>query len=318
MRQPPRRIRRESTGRTTPRTTGARPREPTPGAAGGRPEAPSSGARLRRGREALRVAGRPRPRRPATTRRPATLARAREIYLELKDFRRAAELFEKSGDDLKAAELYEAAFQREGPNPHGSPGGDNALQSGRLYEQAGAPDRAAAIYLKAGLLHRSRRDLRGRGGLPQGRGDLPQGRETPSRPPRASRGAGTRSRGYAALSRFSYDRGLVKEAASLRGNGRRPDAGRDDVPGGGGLCPGRGPLLPGGRFTPRRRRTSPWPTIRPGPARPSSGPATIFRRHRRSRRSAATGKNSRRSTKRARTTTRPAGCSSSSGSWIGP
>ena len=140
------------------------------------------------------------------------VARAREIYLDLKDFRRAAELFEQAGETLRAAELYEAAFQKEGHDSRAASGSDSALKCGRLYEKAGAPDRAAAIYLKAGLFPEA-------AGIFETKGDVLQAAEIYLKAGNAEKAAecyeqgGDPIRGYATLSRFSYDRGLVKEAA---------------------------------------------------------------------------------------------------------
>ena len=141
------------------------------------------------------------------------LARAGEISVELKDFRRAAELFEQSGDDLRAAELYDAAFQREGPAAHAASGSDSALRSGRLFEKAGAPERAGAVYLKAGLFAEA-------AAVFEAGGDYLKAAETYLKAGNAERAAacfergGDPGKGYAALSRFCYDRGLVKEAAA--------------------------------------------------------------------------------------------------------
>ena len=141
------------------------------------------------------------------------LARAREIYLEQKDYRRAAELFEKSGDALKAAELYEAAAQTDGPDARSASGNDSALRSGRLFEAEGAADRAAAIYLRAGLFAEA-------AALFEAGQDFLKAAETYLKAGNAEKAAecfergGDPVKGYATLSRFSYDRGLVKEAAA--------------------------------------------------------------------------------------------------------
>ena len=121
------------------------------------------------------------------------VARARELYLELKDYRRAAELFEKAGDDLKAAELYEAAFQGEAHDTRAASGSDSALKSGRLFEKAGAPDRAAASTSRPACfpkLPQSSRPGRtfSRPRRPTSRPGMPSG------PPRASSRAGIRSK----------------------------------------------------------------------------------------------------------------------------
>ena len=140
-------------------------------------------------------------------------ARARELYLELKDYRHAAELFEKAGDDLKAAELYEAAFQKEGPETRTASGNDSALKSGRLFEKAGVADRAAAVYLKAGLFSEA-------AAIFEAGQDFLKAAEAYLKAGNAEKAAecfekgGDPVKGYAALSRFSYDQGLVKEAAA--------------------------------------------------------------------------------------------------------
>jgi tetratricopeptide (TPR) repeat protein len=139
------------------------------------------------------------------------VVRAREIFLELKDYRRAAELFESAGDDLKAAELYEAAFQKEG-HTHTASGADSALKSGRLFEKTGAADRAAAVYVKAGLYAEA-------AAIFEAGQDYLKAAEHYLKAGDAEKAAGCFEKGgdpvkgYATLSRFSYDRGLVKEAA---------------------------------------------------------------------------------------------------------
>jgi len=141
------------------------------------------------------------------------VTRAREIYLELKDYRRAAVLFEKAGDDLRAAELYEAAFQREGHDTRAASGSDSALKSGRLFEKAGAHDRAAAIYLKANLFSEA-------AAIHEAGQDFLKAAETYLKAGNAEQAAacfekgGDPIKGYATLSRFTYDQGLVKEAAT--------------------------------------------------------------------------------------------------------
>lgn len=140
------------------------------------------------------------------------VTRAREIYLELKDYRRAAELFEKAGDDLKAAELYEAAFQREDPKTRTASGSDSAQRSGRLFEKAGAPDRAAAIFLKAGMFSEV-------AAIYEAGQDFLKAAETWLKAGNAELAAacfekgGNPVKGYATLSRFFFDHGRVKEAA---------------------------------------------------------------------------------------------------------
>lgn len=141
------------------------------------------------------------------------VARARELYLELKDYRRAAELFDKAGENLKAAELYEAAYQREDHDPRTGSGSDSALRSGRLFEKAGAADRAAAIYLKASLFAEA-------AAIFEAGQDFLKAAEYHLKAGNAEQAAacfekgGEPLKGYATLSRFSYERGLVKEAAA--------------------------------------------------------------------------------------------------------
>jgi tetratricopeptide (TPR) repeat protein len=139
-------------------------------------------------------------------------ARAHELYLGLKDYRRAAELSEKAGDDLKAAELYEAAFQREDRETRAASGGDSALRSGRLFEKAGDLERAAAVYLKASLFAPA-------AAIFEARQEFLKAAETHLKAGDAERAAacfekgGDPIKGYATLSRFSYDRGQIREAA---------------------------------------------------------------------------------------------------------
>ncbi len=138
--------------------------------------------------------------------------RAREIYLELKNYRRAAELSEKSGDDLKAAELYEAAFQKEDHDTRTAPPSDSALRSGKPSEKAGLPDRAAAIYLKAGLFSEAAAIFEaGRDFLTAAEYHLKAGND--EKAAGCFELGGDPVKGYATLSRFSYDQGRVKEAA---------------------------------------------------------------------------------------------------------
>ena len=67
-------------------------------------------------------------------------------------FQKAAELFEKVGDVAKSAELYEVCFAGEGLRfPAGSSGTRYALLSGRLFLQAGEPEKAVSVFVKAGL-----------------------------------------------------------------------------------------------------------------------------------------------------------------------
>jgi len=139
--------------------------------------------------------------------------RAREIYLELKDYRHAAELFERAGEGLRAAELYEAAAQKEGPDTRSASGNDSALKSGRLFETAGAADRAAAVYLRAGLFSEAAAVFEA------GR-DFLKAAETYLKGGNAEKAAacfeqgGDPLKGFATLSRVAYDQGNVKEAAA--------------------------------------------------------------------------------------------------------
>jgi tetratricopeptide (TPR) repeat protein len=139
-------------------------------------------------------------------------AKAGELFAAQKDYRRAAEAFERAGEALKAAELYEAAFQREGSSPRGAAGNQTALQSGKLYEQAGDFDRALAMYLKGEFFGEA-------APLLELKGDFLQAGESYFKTGDVEKAAacfekgGDQRRSSTMLSSLFYNKGLVREAA---------------------------------------------------------------------------------------------------------
>ena len=84
--------------------------------------------------------------------------RAAELYEDVSYFPQAAKCFEKLGELVKAAQNYEQQWSASTSAGGGgliAAGSDRearvALHAGKLYEQGGAPERAAELYKRAGL-----------------------------------------------------------------------------------------------------------------------------------------------------------------------
>lgn len=151
--------------------------------------------------------------------------RAGDIFLRLGDYRNAALMYENCGlfkkaagiyeegrDIRKAAELYEVCFIEDAARGNSS-ALENALKSGKLFEATGSHDQALRVYLKAGLheeaahVYEMTRDFINAGEAYLNAGSLEKAAGCFAE-------GGDDRRSNEILSKLSYQKGLLSEAAS--------------------------------------------------------------------------------------------------------